>query len=126
VRAGLVVVALAAAVLPGWVVARNVLGAVERGRQKRTMGDMRTIATAVESFSIDEGSYPVGAGVAADLAALLEPTYCRKLPVEDGWGNPITYAGDGKGYVVASRGTDGRWARDQPRGAWRRPPSRGR
>src|SRR6476661_7246661 len=36
----------------------NLLSAVQRGRQKRSMSDMRTLATAVESYSVDNNVYP--------------------------------------------------------------------
>src|SRR5207302_3102818 len=36
----------------------NLLSAVQRGRQKRSMSDMRTLATAVESYSVDNNNYP--------------------------------------------------------------------
>ena len=39
----------------------NLLSAVQRGRQKRSMSDMRTLATAVESYSVDNNVYPSAA-----------------------------------------------------------------
>ena len=36
----------------------NLLNAINRGRQKRTMADMRSIATAIETYSVDYGFYP--------------------------------------------------------------------
>src|SRR5437879_282691 len=36
----------------------NLLNAVQRGRQKRTMSDMRALATAIESYSVDNNNYP--------------------------------------------------------------------
>jgi len=57
----------------------NLLAAVQRGRQKKSMADMRSIATAVESYAVDYmpasldrvrmGSPPVGAPIPANFSA---------------------------------------------------------
>jgi general secretion pathway protein G len=71
----------------------NLLNAIQRARQKRTMADMRAIATAVESYAADRNLYPeaqpaVPAGV---LGVYLEPTYTKKVPAEDGWSGAFLY-----------------------------------
>jgi len=38
----------------------NLLNAVQRGKQKRTMSDIRTMATAVEAYAVDNNIYPSG------------------------------------------------------------------
>ena len=38
----------------------NLLNAVQRGKQKRTMSDMRALATAVEAYAVDNNKYPTG------------------------------------------------------------------
>src|SRR5476651_2007528 len=38
----------------------NLLNAVQRGKQKRTMSDMRALATAIEAFAVDNNTYPTG------------------------------------------------------------------
>ncbi|KDA54147.1 hypothetical protein EG19_00860 [Thermoanaerobaculum aquaticum] len=66
----------------------NLLNAINRGRQRRTMADLRSIGTALEAYSIDFNHYPdsTGAGtVSAKLAPYLTPTYIKKLPDNDGW-----------------------------------------
>ncbi|MBZ5641051.1 MAG: prepilin-type N-terminal cleavage/methylation domain-containing protein, partial [Acidobacteriia bacterium] len=35
----------------------NLLNAIDRGKQKRTMADIRSIGTAVESYAIDNNYY---------------------------------------------------------------------
>ncbi len=63
----------------------NLLNAIDRGKQKRTMADMRSIGTAVESYAIDSNIYPVGgtlAAVASDLA--LTVRYGRSPGAETG------------------------------------------
>jgi len=75
----------------------NLLLAVQRTRQRRSMSDMRNIATAWEARGVDTGRYNAAAtGVAgadkpvdmADLTAALSPTYMRDVPTLDGWGTP--------------------------------------
>src|SRR6187200_3441063 len=41
----------------------NLLNAIQRAKQKRTMADMRSIGTAAESYSIDYNAYPPAAAV---------------------------------------------------------------
>ena len=36
----------------------NLLNAVQRGKQKRTMSDMRALATAIEAYAVDNNVYP--------------------------------------------------------------------
>ena len=36
----------------------NLLNAVQRGKQKRTMSDMRALATAIEAYAVDNNAYP--------------------------------------------------------------------
>ncbi len=69
----------------------NLLNAINRGRQRRTMADLRSIGTALEAYSVDFNAYPgvSGAGNVKDkLAAYITPTYIKKLPENDGWNRP--------------------------------------
>ena len=82
----------------------NLLAAVQRGRQKKSMADMRSLATAIESYAVDYNVYPVAAcdaGLYTSDAAIalttgsftdLQPSYIAKAPVTDGWGNFYGYA----------------------------------
>ena len=40
----------------------NLLNAIQRAKQRRTMGDMRSTATAVEAYAVDLNRYPPAAG----------------------------------------------------------------
>ena len=40
----------------------NLLNAIQRAKQRRTMGDMRSAATAVEAYAVDLNRYPPAAG----------------------------------------------------------------
>ena len=81
------------------------------GAITRTQGELRSLATAIESFSLDddEGHYPQATGI-DELAALLEPTYLSEVPREDAWGRPYDYTTSGTTYVLISLGPDGKVA----------------
>lgn len=76
----------------------NLLNAIDRGRQKRTMADMRSVGTAVEAYSVDFNSYPnTGAmgTIDATVDTHIEPTYIKQAPRRDGWGHDLRYASTG-------------------------------
>lgn len=100
---GLLLVLVGAVAVPNWIHAR------QRGRQMRTMADMRAVATSVEAYAVDHQKYPATQSMAR-LRALVEPTYIRELPQVDGWGNPFEYSSDGASYLLRSRGSDGAWS----------------
>src|SRR5450759_4697941 len=80
----------------------NLLSAVQRGKQKRTMADMRTLATAIEAYAVDNNNYVAGtcaAGLFTDVGtpttdtsfSALTPTYIAAAPKKDGWGHSYVY-----------------------------------
>ena len=82
--------------------------AIERARQKRTVADMRSVATAVSSYGVDFGFAPkVATGTVDDILPYIKPTYMRNLPLVDGWSNPFHYVAEGLEYTVMSYGADG-------------------
>jgi type II secretory pathway pseudopilin PulG len=86
----------------------NLLNAMQRARQKRTMADMRTVAVAAESFAVDNNVYPRAESM-DELKPLLMPKYTTKLPVYDGWGNELRYRCKDEGctgYAITSSGGD--------------------
>ena len=99
----------------------NLLNALQRGKQKRTMADMRDLAIAIESYNTDNNMYPTaicitpdeGTYAALDTASFvrLKPTYIAVPPVTDGWQKFLHYAngpgGNGQGYTIQSNGRDG-------------------
>lgn len=101
------------ALAPGMIAAiaiPNLLNAIDRGKQKRTMADMRSIGTVCEAFSIDNERYPgpTEGWVQVDaIAEQVEPVYIRTLPRLDGWGRPILFWSNGTSYRILSRGKDG-------------------
>ena len=93
----------------------NLINAIDRGKQKRTMADVRSIATAVEEYSIDNNAYPgpTDGWVPIDwLSEALSPDYIRALPELDGWGQSMMFWSDGTRYVLVSPGKDGEQERD--------------
>jgi general secretion pathway protein G len=95
----------------------NLLTAMQRSKQKRTMADIRSIATSWEARATDTNSYLV-AGIisitnmaavnASDLKTQLTPTYIKQLPVRDGWEHDYEFQGDTSGstYYIISYGKD--------------------
>ena len=101
----LVIVAIVAVLLvialPWW------LSAVGRKKQKQTMGDMRTCATANEAYSIDRGQYVAsGERGIGELRSVYEFTYVKSLPARDGWGTEFRYIASQREYTITSYGSD--------------------
>jgi general secretion pathway protein G len=88
----------------------NLLNAINRGRQKRTMADIRSIATAIESYQVDFNFFPkgltAGGTIRTEGPAYLTPTYIKRIPGEDGWNQPICAQSNAAGttYSVWSLG----------------------
>jgi type II secretion system protein G len=80
----------------------NLLTAMQRAKQKRTMADMRTIATAWEARATDTNKYNAAGACsvpavnipAASMDTMLAPTYMKVLPAKDGWGSAFEYDTD--------------------------------
>jgi type II secretion system protein G len=91
----------------------NMLQAIDKSRQNRTMAELRTVATALEEYNIDQSAYPVVAteaemaGSALEMA--LEPVHIRVLPTQDSWNNGMRYVSDGVLYTAGSLARDGRF-----------------
>jgi len=105
----------------------NLLTAMQRSKQKRTMADMRSIATAWEAFATDNNAYNA-AGAASttsdftlanyvtfnysSLASQISPTYIRNTPENDGWNNGYYFKVDttnsarAQEYGIISGGKD--------------------
>jgi len=81
-----------------------------RNPWKRTMADLRTVATATEAYATDANRYPDVKSY-KELQPILSPTYIRKLPEQDAWGTPFSYiaSADGRHYRFASAGADMRF-----------------
>jgi general secretion pathway protein G len=104
----------------------NLLTAMQRSKQKRTMADMRSIATAWEARATDTNRYNAAGSLSlptvtlsvSGLGGMVQPTYIKALPAKDGWGNPWKFYMDqalattasspsAQTYVIRSLGKDG-------------------
>ena len=84
----------------------NLLNALDRGKQKRTMADIRSIAAAVEQYSVDETIYPTAATI-TDLANIIEPVFITQTPMTDGWNRLFIISSASTDYTIGSGGKDG-------------------
>jgi general secretion pathway protein G len=101
----------------------NLLNAIQRAKQKRTMADMRSAGTAAEAYAVDFNHYPAAAGYSlpsglttptatfgapgAGYNKQLAPTYIRLLPITDGWQSYFLYGSVPSAYVIESLGKNG-------------------
>ncbi len=88
----------------------NLLNAIDRGKQKRTMADMRSVGTACESYAVDNNFYPKGMSNvgAAGVSTHVSPIYIKTVPTTDGWNNVwhIDSTSTGSQYTVSSYAKD--------------------
>jgi len=96
----------------------------QKGKQKNSIKDIVSIATALADYITDRGAVPQQNGACDEnfeFYRTLAPYYIRNLPVYDGWGNSYrVYCGEacnGKygisgcganDFVVVSYGRDGK------------------
>ena len=87
----------------------NLINALDKGKQKRSMSDLHSIGEAIESYHIDHASYPAGVTDWATLQGSISPFFIKAPPDSDGWDH--TWAVDttaaGNSYTVVSLGKDG-------------------
>ena len=102
----------------------NLLNAIDRGKQKRTMADMRSIGTAVESYAVDNNFYPKGmsnltGASGGTFAGYVTPTYIKIVPAKDGWNNEWDIDSDTNGslYTVSSLAKDATAGSSNPGGS---------
>ncbi len=77
----------------------QLLDAIDRGRQRRTMADMRNLATA-------NGTYRVDTGVYAAALSDLTPDYMQVVVDSDAWGTDFEYSVADGDYEIESYGSD--------------------
>jgi type II secretion system protein G len=95
----------------------NLLTAMQRSKQKRTMADMRSVATAWEARATDVNSYEAaGATVGGvtyiepsekitdNVSGWLAPTYIKTVPKNDAWGQEFAVAHSATQYSIESYG----------------------
>lgn len=107
--AGAAVAAIGAVFIIGIIAAvaiPNLLNAIDRGKQKRTMSDMRAIGVAIGSYAVDHNTYPVVTSI-EELRPLVEPKYIESVPLTDAWNNPLRIESEAEGYWIVSPAKDG-------------------
>jgi type II secretion system protein G len=101
---------LAALVIP------NAILSIQKAKQKQTMKEIVTIATAVASYATDAGAAPDAGNQAGPLLVnsnfvrALSPTYIKFCPINDRWGNPYrVYSGNAVAgvYSIPAEGLGG-------------------
>jgi type II secretion system protein G len=99
----------------------NLLNAIQRAKQRRTMGDERSVATAIEAYGVDYNRYPPAAGYTlgtlgygtaqlnTKITNYVSPTYIKVCPEKDGWNSWFMCSVDtnGQNYILVSAGKDG-------------------
>jgi len=96
----------------------------QKAKQRNSMKDIASIATALADYITDHGVSPEQDGTYdenIEFCKALAPFYIRNLPIYDGWGNPFrVYCGeacndvyrgitgcDYRDFIVVSYGRDG-------------------
>jgi type II secretion system protein G len=83
--------------------------ALDKGKQKRTMMDLHSIAEATEAYGVDHALYPAGMASWASMKPLISPFFIRDPPNTDGWAHTWESTTDtqGRSYTLVSLGKDG-------------------
>ena len=68
----------------------NLLSAIQRSKQKRSMSDMRSIGTGLGSYQVDYNGYPAASIVQS--WNYLDPNYIVNPPTKDGWRTQMNYS----------------------------------
>ena len=87
----------------------NLMNAIDRGKQSRTMADIKAISGAIEIYAVDNNTYPRVSNYAG-LVPFIQPIYIKSAPAGDGWNHGWLFAGDtnsGLDYTLTSLGKDG-------------------
>jgi hypothetical protein len=80
--------------------------ALRKEKALRTGAELRTIATALEAYRRESGSY-VQADTGSALIDHLAPRYLNSIIRLDAWSRELSYKGTAGGYRLISLGADG-------------------
>ena len=85
----------------------NLLNAIQRSRQTRTISDMRSITNGLGIYQQDYAKFPVLAtlGPITAVSDTLVP-FIGQVPLDDGWNYVLQYKSDGDEYTLASFGAN--------------------
>src|SRR5215470_1778102 len=90
-----------------WENVDSLVRALNAEKTTRVRAELETIATALEAFRRERGSY-VESKSEAKLIDLLSPRYLARVIRLDAWHRPYEYEGTGNSYVLRSVGPDGK------------------
>jgi general secretion pathway protein G len=78
----------------------NLLTALQKSKLKATMGDMKSIGTAIESYITDTYMAPGGGDFdfIFETTNCLEPFYIKVLPTRDAWNGMLRYQSGSIGF----------------------------
>ncbi len=82
----------------------NLMHALQTAKQKRSLGDLRTIVIALTVYSMDHNHFPT----LGDTHHMALVPHLGKLPAVDGWSNLFGYqcGGDGSRYTAVCYGSN--------------------
>ena len=84
----------------------TLINGLDRGKQKRTMADIRSVGGAIEAYNMDHSSYPVASDMDG-VASFIETQYMTAVNTRDGWNNLLVYHASPGSYTLGSAGKDG-------------------
>lgn len=90
-----------------WENVDSLVTALNAEKTSRVRAELETIATALEAFKRERGSY-VASKSEAQLIDFLSPRYLARVIRVDAWDRPYEYEGTGNSYVLRSVGPDGK------------------
>ncbi len=88
----------------------NLKSAMNKAKQTRTLADIKAIGNALETYAIDNNTYPKGLTDAnAQVMTTYLTLYIHTIPPGDGWNNPwhVDTNSAGTIYTISSYGADG-------------------
>jgi len=90
-----------------WEDVNSLVRALNAEKTSRVRAELETIATALEAFKRDRGSY-IESKSEAQLVDLLSPRYLAQVIRVDAWHQPYEYEGSRNSFVLRSVGPDGK------------------
>lgn len=96
----IILAVLAAIAIPSYLSMRD------RARESGTETEMANIATALEIYNADKGSYPATSFAAMKTALETAPAYMVSVPSNDKWGTAYVYTLSSGTYTLTSYGKD--------------------
>jgi type II secretion system protein G len=81
----------------------NLMNALNRGRQKRAMADIRALITAASAYRVDFEFFPRSLAANSPttaIATFIAPTFIKTIARTDGWGQPLGCESSADGNAI--------------------------